>query len=166
MGTVTFTLTGTGNGPCTSSVTDTFTLNITPEATVDAGPDATICEATYQLSGSFTNGTNPKWTTSGTGDFPSGDTSLTAIYEPSADDFAQGFVDLTLTVDKFSPCEGTRSDIVRLTLNEKPLINIGTTTPSICECETYSFAGATVTNQTSVLWSTDCLLYTSPSPRD
>ena len=44
---------------------------------------------------------------------------------------------------------------MRLTLNEKPVINIGTTTPSICEGETYSFAGATVTNQTSVLWSTD-----------
>ena len=69
----------------------------------------------------------------------------------TTDDFAQGFVDLTLTVDKLSPCEGTVSDIVRLTLNEKPVINVGTSTPTICEGETYSFAGATVTNQTLTL---------------
>jgi autotransporter-associated beta strand protein len=42
-GLITFTLTATGNGSCTTK-TSTFTLNITPSATVNAGSNAEVCE--------------------------------------------------------------------------------------------------------------------------
>ncbi|MGB0260008.1 MAG: immunoglobulin-like domain-containing protein, partial [Flavobacteriaceae bacterium] len=153
-GSVVFTLTGQGNDPCVSSATDTFTLEITPQATVDAGPDATICESSYQLSGSVTNGSNPRWSTSGNGNFPSGNLGLTTLYEPSADDIALGYVDLILTVDRLAPCAGEKSDDIRLFLNQAPVISLGGSTASICEDETYTFSSANVSGAVSVLWQT------------
>lgn len=61
-------------------------LHFSKQASVDAGPEATICETgAYELGASQTNAVSVLWTTSGTGDF-SDATALNPIYTPSSDD--------------------------------------------------------------------------------
>ena len=87
------------SGPC-SSANDVMLLSITPNATANAGSDATICgNATYSLSGSYSGGaTAIAWTTTGSGSFSS-TTTPNAIYTPSASDNAAGSVNLIITTN-------------------------------------------------------------------
>ena len=82
LGLVTFTLTGTPFAPCSNEVQDDFVLEIIDFGTVNAGPDVTLCETTYQLDGTGTNINTISWTTSGTGTFSSS-TILNPIYSAS-----------------------------------------------------------------------------------
>lgn len=65
---------------------------------VNAGPDATICQAsTYQANATAQNHASLIWSTSGTGTF-SNPTILNPIYYPSQQDIQNGSVILTITV--------------------------------------------------------------------
>ncbi len=95
-GTVTLTLTSTGNGTC-NAVSDQVTINFTLPPTVHAGSDRTICSnnATVILNGSVTVATGAQWT-GGLGVFVPDNTTLNASYTPSAGEIASGSVTLTL----------------------------------------------------------------------
>ncbi|MFN6946008.1 MAG: hypothetical protein ACK4ND_13750, partial [Cytophagaceae bacterium] len=96
-GTVTLTLTSSGNGTC-NAVTDQLLLTINPQPVVDAGPDQTICADAIGavLNGSVLHSGGGEWTTSGSGSFTN-DQDLAATYQPSAADMDAGVVSLTLT---------------------------------------------------------------------
>ncbi|HRN36808.1 MAG TPA: hypothetical protein PLL18_07845, partial [Flavobacteriales bacterium] len=68
-GTVTLTLSSTGNGTC-NPVTDQVTFNITPAPTANAGADQSLCanNAVASLNGSFTVATGAVWS-GGAGSF-------------------------------------------------------------------------------------------------
>lgn len=153
-GSVTITITTNDPaGPCPSA-TDNMVLAITPGATANAGPAATICAgSTYSVPGSIGgSATTVTWTTSGSGTFSS-TTSVTPTYTPSAADIAAGTVTLTMTTnDPAGPCPAAVSNMV-LTINPAATVNANVNA-TICANQTYTLAGSQGGATTSVTWTT------------
>ena len=125
-GTVTLTLTTNDpTGPC-PAVSDTITITINPVATVNAGPDQTICAGSgATLAGSFGGGASSATWSGGAGTFTPNATTLTAVYTPSAGEVSAGTVTLTLTTnDPTGPC-GSVTDTVIITIMAGPTANAG-----------------------------------------
>ncbi len=114
-GTVTLTLTATGNSPC-PDVTSEMIVTINPLATAYAGEDGDIKEyETYTLAGALAqNYTSIQWTTSGDGTFDNS-TSSNPTYTPGANDIASQEVLLTITAVN-TDC-GNVSDQMTLAVN-------------------------------------------------
>lgn len=116
-------LTSTNNGSCLS-VNDTIIINIRPAGGANAGSDATVCanNAGVILNGTITGGASSgTWSTTGTGVFSPNNTSLNALYIPSAGDAASGSVTLTLTANSCNPA----SDNLTITITPAPVVNAG-----------------------------------------
>jgi len=100
------TVTGNCNEPF-----DEMVLTVDPEATADAGPNATVCEdqyGIYQLDGTATNGTI-MWETSGDGLF--NDATLEdPTYTFGTNDRAEGTITLTMTVT--GNCNAPSDDMI------------------------------------------------------
>jgi gliding motility-associated-like protein len=95
------TLVAAATGSCLN-LTDTVVIFITHAPTVYAGSDTTISGdagsgITIPSSATATNVGALHWTTSGTGTFSPSDSVINATYIPSADDFTNGPVTITLT---------------------------------------------------------------------
>ncbi|WP_333820039.1 gliding motility-associated C-terminal domain-containing protein [Ohtaekwangia sp.] len=146
-GTVTLTL--TASGPC-ATVTDNVTITISPAATANAGPDQTICAGSTvtlagTIGGSATSGT---WS-GGTGTFSPNNTTLNAVYTPSAAEVTAGTLTLTLTTT--GPCAAV-TDNVTITISPAATANAGTD-QTICVGETVTLAGTIGGSATSGTWS-------------
>ncbi|MBL0743824.1 gliding motility-associated C-terminal domain-containing protein [Chryseolinea lacunae] len=146
-GTVTLTLTTTG--PCAVR-TDNVTITISPVATVNAGPDQTICGGNTvtlagTVGGSATGGT---WS-GGTGSFAPNATTLSAVYTPSAAEVTAGTVTLTLTTT--GPC-AVQTDNVTITINPAATVNAGPD-QTICAGSTVTLAGTVGGSATGGVWS-------------
>jgi hypothetical protein len=107
-GTVTLTLSTTGQvSPCTPATAQVVVI-INPAATASAGGNQTVCagNATTGLGGTVGGGaTGGTWSSSGTGTFAPNATALSATYSPSAADIAAGTVTLSLSsTGQQSPC--------------------------------------------------------------
>ncbi len=84
-----------------------------------AGPDASICAGDeYQCHGAATDWDEILWTSSGTGTFDD-PTILEPVYTPSADDIANGSVELTITVEN---TDGTADDEMMLAILDVPAV--------------------------------------------
>jgi gliding motility-associated-like protein len=108
---------------------ETFTITVNPDATSDAGSDASICSVqTHTLNGTIGGGaSSATWTTSGSGTF-SNNSSLTAVYTPSSADIAAGSVTITLTTnDPTGPCNAVSDNLV-LTILPSPSVADQSTT--------------------------------------
>ncbi len=152
-GSVILTMTVTSAAPCVGDV-DQMVLTINPQATVNAGVDATICEgSTYTLSTAVaTDATSLLWTSSGTGTFDDA-TILAATYTPSPADITAGSVTLTLTAQSAAPCvEAT--DAMVLTISLQATADAGTDA-TICEGSSYTLTTAAASNATLVTWSSN-----------
>jgi hypothetical protein len=127
IGSVTFTLTSTGNGTC-NAVMDTMSITITPTPIIDAGPDQTVCSnnALVNLSGTAVAvATNGTWSTAGDGTFsPSTPDNLVVTYTPGAADLAAGSVLLTLTSSNQGTCNPV-TDNMKITFTTAPTIDAG-----------------------------------------
>ncbi|KAF0195559.1 MAG: hypothetical protein FD166_2886, partial [Bacteroidetes bacterium] len=151
-GTVTLTLTAQSAAPCVEA-SDAMVLTISEEATANAGSDATICEgSTYTMVATATNTTGILWTTSGTGIFADA-TIEDAVYTPSQNDIDDGSVILTMTVGSESPCNNAVDQMI-LGISRQAVVNAGIDA-TICEGSTYELTGATTSNATSLLWTTN-----------
>ncbi|MBK6965522.1 MAG: hypothetical protein IPH20_16745 [Bacteroidales bacterium] len=153
MGQVTLTLTAISASPCPNA-SDAMVLTINPQATVNAGVDATICEgSTYTLTtATATDATSLLWTSSGTGTFDDA-TILAATYTPSPADITAGSVTLTLTAQSAAPCvEAT--DAMVLSISLQATADAGTDA-TICEGSSYTLSTANATNATLVTWSSN-----------
>lgn len=104
-----------GGGCAATSATGIITIS--PAATIDAGPNDSVCEAgTITLAGIMGgSATSSVWTTNGTGTF-SDTTSLTSTYLPSGADVAAGFVVLSLTTNDPSGACPAVTDFMVLTV--------------------------------------------------
>jgi gliding motility-associated-like protein len=124
-GSVTFTLSSTGNGTC-GAVSDQMVLTITPTPVVDAGPDQTVCanNATVSLSGTATVATGGDWSSAGSGTFTNQNSLTTATYTPSPADIAAGSVLITLTSSGQGTCNPV-TDNMLITFTTSPTINAG-----------------------------------------
>ena len=151
-GTVTLTLTGYANSPCTNT-SDEVVLYFIAEALANAGPDATICEGSqYVISGATAgNYFNLNWTTSGSGMFVNNGT-LSPTYIPSAADVNMGMVILTLNANPMSPCAIVAADAMILTIERTATADAGPNS-SACYGSSFNLAGATAANYSNVLWT-------------
>lgn len=153
-GSVTLTLTSTGNGGCPAQ-NDVMVINIDPVAVVQAGPDQTVCSnAAITLAGQVAGGSGTgQWSTSGSGVFTPNNTTLNAVYTPSAADSAAGAVMLILTSTANGVCPAD-ADTLFLSIQALPVVNAGTPA-SICANNATAVLAGTVGGVTSSgIWST------------
>ncbi|RLB10690.1 MAG: hypothetical protein DRG27_02555, partial [Deltaproteobacteria bacterium] len=151
-GSVTLTMSVTGTSPC-GNTSDDMLLTIDAAPTANAGADSDICEGdTYTTSGAATNYASVSWSSSGTGTWTN-QTSLVAIYTPSATDIITGSINLTLSVTgnlscSVPPVEST----ITITIIGEPTADAG---PDQTICEgAYVISNASVTNSTDIVWTT------------
>lgn len=152
-GSISLLLTSNSGGPC-SSDSDTLEVTINPTPIVSAGNDIVICAdaGSVQLNGSVTIASGGVWTTSGTGTFAPNDSTLDAIYTPSALDTASGNISLTLTSTGNDLCQPI-TDQLALKINPAPLASSGGNI-TVCETETSIPLNGSFNNAGGVLWST------------
>ncbi|MFL5729555.1 MAG: T9SS type A sorting domain-containing protein [Cytophagaceae bacterium] len=154
-GTVTLTLSTTGNGPCTVH-SDQKVISITTAPTVTSS-DKSICATTAStqvngsVGGSATGGT---WTTinGATGSF-NNPTSMTPTYTPTTADKNTGYADLRLTTSNSTVCASTYHDM-RLTILAVPTSNAGPD-QSVCKNGVATLSGSTGGSAGGGTWSSN-----------
>ena len=138
--------------PCIQPATDNMVLYINKAPTANAGPDITICQNSYTLSGAIaTNYSTVLWSSSGTGILTNGNT-LTPTYTPSAADIIAGSVTMTLTANGIAPCITQATDDIILTITVEATASAGPDA-IICEGTSYTISGATASNFSTLTWA-------------
>ncbi|MCZ4410700.1 hypothetical protein O3Q51_17925, partial [Cryomorphaceae bacterium 1068] len=150
-GTVTLTLTTTGNGNCTP-VTDQITIDITPAPTADAGVGGTLCanNADISLNGSVTIATGGTWS-GGSGTFTPDANDLNAVYTPSAGEISSGSLTLTLTTTGNGNCSSV-SDNVTYNFGPAPIVDAGVD-QALCSNNAEVSLTGSVANAGGSVWS-------------
>lgn len=150
-GSVTLTLTTTGNGNC-ASTSDNMTVFFTTSPTVEAGVNQTVCanNPTITLNGSITIATGAVWT-GGSGTFTPNNNTLNATYTPSATEITAGSVVLYLTTTGNGNCLAV-TDSMTLTITPIPTANAGADLTSCSNNPTVTLNGS-VTGATGGVWS-------------
>ncbi|MCH2042431.1 MAG: hypothetical protein MK185_17525, partial [Saccharospirillaceae bacterium] len=150
-GSITLTLTSTGNGLCLAE-SDEIVINFTPSPTVGAGDDITLCASTpdAQLNGTFSISTGVQWT-GGAGSYSPNANDTNAVYTPTAAEIAAGSVTLTLTTLGNGDCIAV-SDEVTIFFDPTPTITAGSDLISCANNPTVELEGA-FTNATGIQWT-------------
>ncbi len=113
-GTVTLTLTSSDPaGPCPVA-TSTVIITVNSVATIDAGPDQTICTGNpATLAGAFDGNANSGTWTGGAGTYNPNNSTPNADYTPSFAEQAAGSVTLTfVSNDPTGPCPSVTDDVI------------------------------------------------------
>lgn len=150
-GSVTLTLSTTGNNGCTS-VSDQVTYTFTPAPTANAGVDLNSCanNATVQLNGAVTIATGGLWT-GGTGGFVPNNATLNATYTPSAAEIAAGSATLTLTTVGNGLCNAVNDQVV-ITIAPSPIVDAGAPI-AVCANNANAQLNGSVLNASGGVWS-------------
>jgi gliding motility-associated-like protein len=161
-GTVTLTLTSTGNGLC-QAYSDQMVITINPRPTVNAGIDRIVCGdiGSVGLNGNITNASGGVWTSTGTGSFSPNNTTLNANYIPSAADTANGSVTLTLTTTGNGLCNAYNDQMI-ITFTNAPTVFAGNDITTCKDISSISLSGS-VTTATGGIWTTNGSGTFSPS---
>jgi hypothetical protein len=154
-GTVTLTITATGNAPC-ASATDTKTITISKVMTAVAGAAFTACSSNTAIvvttGSSATNQTSVNWTSSGTGTFTNPNSLTTCTYTPGVADIAAGNVIISLTASNTS-CPTVTSNKT-LTFIAAPVVDAGSDIATCSTCGTVNIStNSSASNYTSVVWT-------------
>jgi gliding motility-associated-like protein len=142
-GTVTFTLSSTNNGPC-PVVSDTVMVRITQLATVNSGPNQTLCSnaGTINLAGSIISSAGTGvWSGSGTGSYNPNNSTLNTAYNMTPGDISAGFVTFTLTSSNNGACPSV-SDSVRINIKQLAAVNAGPNVSLCSNAGTVSLSGS------------------------
>jgi len=151
-GTVELTITAMPQGFCTISATDQLFVTLQKPAYVNAGTDAVICTgSSLQLNGSATDAGSVSWSTSGDGTFINPN-QLDAVYNPGPADLQNHSAVLTLQADNTSPCTGSISDYIVITIHDNPTVEAGID-QNFCGVLPVQL-NAAATSYSSVLWTT------------
>lgn len=120
---VTLKLTSTNNGAC-NAVEDSLVVYFTAVPLANAGTDIDGCvnTGTVTLSGGVSGSSATGVWTGGGGIFSPNDSTLNAVYTPSASEVANGMVILTLTSTNNGSCFSS-SDAVQINFRAKPFAN-------------------------------------------
>lgn len=124
---------------CPAHVTPVPVLT-TPVPIVNAGADQVLCGTTVQLNASITNATGGVWSGGGGTYFP-GNTSLNAVYTPSAAELTAGTFTLTLTSTGNGACPA-ESDQVAITIAPTMTVSISGP-PLLCYGQTTTLTATT-----------------------
>lgn len=151
-GSVTLTLTSTGNGDCIAE-TNTTTIQITDAPTVDAGSSQTICadNAVASLVGSFTVANGSIWS-GGAGIFSPNTDSLSITYTPTTSEITTESVTLYLTTVDNGNCNAV-SDSTVITIQKTPTIK-AVADQTVCGNADQIELSGSVENATGTQWST------------
>ena len=150
-GTVTLTLTSTGNGSC-PAITDDVSISIIPAPTADAGLDQTVCSnnATVTLIGAVTGASGGQWS-GGLGTFSPSNNALNATYTPTASEISTGSLTLTLTTTGVGVCNPVSDDMV-ITFTPSPVVDAGVDLTS-CENNPQVTLNGNITVATGGQWT-------------
>jgi autotransporter-associated beta strand protein len=155
-GTVTLTLSSTGQLPPCAPATAQVVVTINPAATASAGGNQTICSgsSTAGLGGSVGGGaTGGTWSSSGSGTFVPNATTLNATYSPSAADISAGTVTLTLTSSgQLAPCPAATAQVV-VTINPAASASAGGNQTICAGNSTAGLGGSVGGGATGGTWS-------------
>lgn len=124
-GSVLFTLSSAGTGPC-PIVSDTVLVKIRKPAVVNAGPDQIICStsASSPLSGSVTaGGSTGVWSHNGSGNISPSNAALNGSYNVAFADITVGSVQFILTSTNNEVCPAV-TDTARISIMLKPSISL------------------------------------------
>ncbi|MBE0639674.1 MAG: hypothetical protein IH598_14240 [Bacteroidales bacterium] len=117
-------LTAYAPSSCGANAVKTIQITFVPEATVNAGVDATITEpAVFTRTATASHYSSLLWQTSGDGQFSSLNT-LSTSYTPGAADKENGSVVLTISAFNMANCSGFIADQVNLTIKRKQTIQL------------------------------------------
>jgi gliding motility-associated-like protein len=149
-GSVSLTLTSTTNGLCNAE-NDAMLITFTPAPIVNAGSDQTICanNANVTLSGSVTGATGGSWT-GGLGVFTPNNTTLNAVYSPTAAEIASGNLTLTLNSTGNSNCNQVQDNIA-ITFTAAPTVNAGPDAAVCANAASVNLSG-TITIASGAVW--------------
>ncbi|MCB0783850.1 MAG: hypothetical protein KDC02_06400, partial [Flavobacteriales bacterium] len=150
-GSVTLTLTSTGNGTC-AAVSDDVLLVFSQSPTVNAGTDVTVCANAPQviLNGSVTIAGGGMWS-GGTGTFSPNASALNATYTPSPAEIALGTATLTLTSTQNGDCLPV-TDQMTITILPAPVADAGAPI-AVCSNNAVVQLGGSVTGAGGGQWS-------------
>jgi len=150
-GTLTLTLTTTGNGNCVT-VSDQVQLNFTSSPTANAGSNSSVCanNANIPLNGSVTVAMGGTWS-GGTGTYSPGNTTLNAVYTPTASEISNGTLTLTLTTTGNGNCLPATSSRT-ITFTPSPTVNAGAN-GSVCANNSAITLNGSVIGATGGAWS-------------
>ena len=150
-GSITLTLTSTGNGTCLP-VSDNITITFTDAPTANAGLDQVVCanNSSVTLDGSYTIASGAIWSGGG-GTFSPNNTTMNAVYTPSAAELAAGQVTLTLTTTGNGTCLSV-SDQMTIFINPAPQVNAGSDISSCANNSTATLNG-NISNAGGGVWS-------------
>ncbi len=154
-GTITLSLTSTGNGTCLA-VSDNIDITINESPTVDAGQDQNVCvdNLTANLNGSISGITNSGvWTTTGTGSFVPNNTTLNADYVCSSADSLAGNVQLILSSTNNDVCNA-ESDTLTIFILPAGIADAGTDQTVCANNSAVALNGVVSGGATSGVWST------------
>lgn len=117
---------------CPPKITN-VTVSVTPNPTVNAGPDQTLCATSVNLNGSFAGSTGCIWS-GGLGSFSPNNTSPNATYIPTSAELQSGTVVLTLSSTGNGACSVVSDQVV---IHVKPPIAVLVSAPQvICDGQT------------------------------
>ena len=152
-GTVTLTLTTNIPPGLCPAASDQMVITINPIATIDAGPDQTICiGSTVALAGTMGGATSSGTWSGGAGSFTPNNTTATAVYTPTAAEGAANGLTLTFTSDDpAGPCSFV-SDQMVITINQLPTVDAGPA-QSVCKGASLQLAGSIGGSATNGTWS-------------
>lgn len=161
-GSVTLTLTANGNS-CQPSVSDDIVIRFQKLPVITVPSSTAMCanQNTFAIGGvsiaptTAFNTNSVVWTTTGTGTFSPSGNALNPIYNPSTDDIAAGFVNLTITVSPIAPCLTAVSKTFKLSFQKLPFANAG---PNLTRCALpfqITSATADLTTISNLVWTTN-----------
>lgn len=139
-------------GPC-PGVSDTVKIIINPQATINAGPDQTICFGnSVILAGTVGGGANSGFWTGGAGTYAPNNTTSSAVYTPTTTEATGGSVTLIFTSDDpAGPCPAV-TDTMVVTINQMPTANAGSA-QYVCVGSPLNLSGSVGGTATSGTWS-------------
>ena len=150
-GSVALSITTTGNGDC-QAYTDILVVNVTPQPTVSAGPDISICAdvSSINISGNKSIADGIVWSSNGTGTFTK-TTSLSTQYTPSSLDSTNGSVVISIETTGNGLCNAV-TDNATITLTTVPTIELRNDT-LICETNNNIALDVNYTISGGVTWT-------------
>lgn len=138
LGTITLYLESSNNGDCSSAV-DSIIVKFTEAPLVNAGINIIACtnEATINLDGLISGPTLSGVWSNGTGSYSPNDSTLNAIYTPTAAEVLAGSLLLTLTSTNNGTCVA-ENDQVQIDFVAPPFANFSTTQVCLGESTTFT----------------------------
>jgi hypothetical protein len=127
------------SGVCQFSNSDTISISVNPQASVNAGNDQTICAGTSViLAGTFDGAaTSATWSSGGSGDF----TIDSTLYIPSQAEITTGLLYLYLTTNNpVGPCP-EEIDTLQITINSSEFVTANITDTAVCHGQELTLAG-------------------------